>query len=330
MRVTVFSDIHFAGPEERQRHGFEIRAIGNPALRLMAHVWRDWFWLRDPLGAHDCLGRLIAASPDPELLVANGDFTVDTAFVGVSDDAALASASEALSTLRTAYGSRLLATIGDHELGKTSLFGGAGGLRLESWRRCADRLGLEAVWRRDLGPWSLIGIASTPVAFPVFEPESPPEERPAWQAIRKDLLDRLEQSLDDLGPDRRWLLFVHDPSALPFLRQVPAVTRRLPQLALTVVGHLHTPAIFGLAERLAGMPRIGFLGTTVRRNSTALREARVWKEFRTVLCPSPTGIQLLKDGGWLELQLDPEGRNPVQIRRRRLPWRETAAPFPAE
>ncbi|MCW5558838.1 MAG: hypothetical protein KIT22_13550, partial [Verrucomicrobiae bacterium] len=114
--------------------------------------------------------------------------------------------------------------------------------------------------------------------------------------------------------------FVHDPSALPFLGRLPSVRRLLPQVALTVVGHLHTPAIFGLAERLAGMPPIGFLGNTVRRYSTALREARIWREFRTVLCPSPAGIQLLKDGGWLDLDLDPEGEKPVQVSRRRLPW----------
>lgn len=320
MHLAVFSDIHFAGPEERQRRDFETRVIRNPLLRLMARAWRAGVWLRDPLGHNHRLDQLIAANPDPGMVVANGDFTVDTAFVGVSDDAALASASEALLRLRAAYGDRLLATIGDHELGKTSLVGGAGGLRLESWRRCGSTLGLEPIWRRDFGPWSLIGVASTPVAFPVFEPESTAAERPAWRAIRTELLDRLERLLDDLGGERRWLLFVHDPSALPFLRRLPAVQRRLPQLELTVVGHLHTPAIFGLAERLAGLPRIGCLGTTVRRYSTALREARVWREFRTILCPSPPGIQLLKDGGWLDLELDPAGRAPVRVSRRRLPW----------
>lgn len=320
MRLTVFSDIHFAGAEEQQRRGFESRVIRNPALRLLARGWRDWFWLRDPLEHGHRLDQLIGANPDPDLVVANGDFTVDTAFVGVSDNAALASASEALARLRTAYGDRLLATIGDHELGKTSLFGGAGGLRLESWRRCESALGLTPVWRRDFGPWSLIGIASTPVAFPVYAPDATAGERPEWAAIHSDLLTRVDTLLEELGPERRWLLFVHDPSALPFLRRLPAVERRLPQLALTVIGHLHTPSIFALANRLAGLPEIAWLGTTVRRHSAALREARVWRDFHTVLCPSPTGIQLLKDGGWLDLELDPDGREPIRVFRRHLPW----------
>ncbi|MCW5560063.1 MAG: metallophosphoesterase, partial [Verrucomicrobiae bacterium] len=159
----MLSDIHFAGAAEQQRHGFDSRVIRNPALLLAAQAWRHWVWLRDPLGHNHRLDQLLRANPDPDLVVANGDFTVDTAFVGVSDDGALASASEALDRLRAAYGPRLLATIGDHELGKTSLFGGAGGLRLESWRRCREVLQLEPVWRRDVGPWTLMGIASTPV-----------------------------------------------------------------------------------------------------------------------------------------------------------------------
>jgi hypothetical protein len=116
------------------------------------------------------------------------------------------------------------------------------------------------------------------------------------------------------------VLFVHDPSALPFLAELPEVQSRLDQIACTVVGHLHTPAVFRLGSRLAGMPTIPFLGNTVRRYSTALQRARVWREFRTVLCPSPAGIQLLKDGGWLELWLSEDGAGVVRVHRRHLPW----------
>ena len=132
MKLAVISDIHYAGPAEQARQGFEIRSIGNPALRLAARAWRRWIWLRDPMAHNHRLDRLIAANPGPDHVVANGDFTVDSAFVGVSDDAALESAHQALNRLRQAYGPRLLATIGDHELGKQSLFGGVGGLLLAS------------------------------------------------------------------------------------------------------------------------------------------------------------------------------------------------------
>ncbi|MBL9173498.1 MAG: metallophosphoesterase [Verrucomicrobiales bacterium] len=321
MRVVVYSDLHYAGAAERSRRGFEARAIRNPLLRGMALAWRHWIWLRDPMAHNHRLEALIEANPDPDLVVVNGDFSLDSAFVGVSDDAALASASEALGRLRGAYGSRLLATMGDHELGKQSLFGGVGGLRLESWRRCEDSLALEAVWRRDVGPWSLVGIASTPAALPVFAPEMLPSERSGWESVGRNIQDRYRAVLDSIGPDRRILLFVHDPSALPFLAREASVVGRLPQVAQTIIGHLHTPSLFRLAQGLAGMPRIRFLGNTVRRYSSALREARVWREFRTVLCPSPPGIQLLKDGGWLELELPLDSaESGLRIRRHRLPW----------
>ena len=320
IRITVISDVHYAGAAEQARRGFETRVIRNPALQLAARAWRSWVWLRDPMAHNERLGRLIALNPSPDLVVANGDFTVDSAFVGVSDDAAMSSAREALERLREAYGARLLATIGDHELGKQSLFGGVGGLRLESWARCGSELGLAGVWRRDAGPWVLVGVASSPAALPVFEPELLHAERDDWQKIRSGMLQELGEVLASVGPDRRLILFVHDPSALPFLGAEPSVARVLPQVALTVVGHLHTPAIFRLGRRLAGMPRIGFLGNTVRRYSTALQEARWWREFRAVLCPSPTGIELLKDGGWLELVLDPDGVSDVRVMPRRLPW----------
>lgn len=319
MKLLVVSDLHLAGPAEQARRGFETKAIGNPALRLLVRAWRRW-WLHDPMAHNHRLDRLIEANPNPDGVVANGDFTVDSAFIGVSDDAALESARLALDRLRQAYGPRLLATIGDHELGKQSLFGGVGGLRLESWHRCQRELGMESVWRRDFGPWVLIGIASSPVALPVFEPELLPGERSGWKEVQTQMWTRLRETFAGVERRQRIILFVHDPSALPYLGRDDTVARCLPQIETTVVGHLHTPSIFRLGQRLAGMPRIGFLGNTVRRYSAALREARWWRDFRVVLCPSPAGIELLKDGGWLELELDPGGRGPVQIRHHRLPW----------
>ena len=140
-------------------------------------------------------------------------------------------------------------------------------------------------------------------------------------------MTQLREELVGIGPDRRLILFVHDPSALPFLAREAELQRRLHQVEATVVGHLHTPAVFWLAGRLAGLPRIGFLGNTVRRYTAALREARGWREFRAVLCPSPTGIELLKDGGWLDVEFDPDGGQPLQIRRRRLDAGRAGPPF---
>ena len=52
---------------------------------------------------------------------------------------------------------------------------------------------------------------------------------------------------------------------------------------------------------------------------TALNEARKWKEFRVRLCPSLAGIVLLKDGGFLTVQLDAEARSPAKFQFHALP-----------
>ena len=47
----------------------------------------------------------------------------------------------------------------------------------------------------------------------------------------------------------------------------------------------------------------GCLGTSIRRMSTALREAQHWL-FNVRLCPSLAGIELLKDGGYFVARID--------------------------
>ncbi len=320
MKLLVVSDIHYAEVGEQARREHEARAIGNPVLRWGAKAWRHWIWLRDPLAHNHRLGRLIRANPSPDLVVANGDFSLDSGFIGVSDAAAYASAESALNELRAAYGDRLFTTMGDHELGKKSLFGGAGGLRFGSGERSINGLGIPPVWRHEIGRHVLVGAASTPLALPVFLPETLPEEQAGWREVAEETFAGLESVFRDLRPNQRVVLFVHDPSALPFLARRPEIARRLGQVACTVVGHLHTPAVFRLGSWLAGFPAVNFCGHTIRRYSRALREARWWREFRTVLCPSPTGIELLKDGGWLDLEIPEYGDAPLEIQRRHLSW----------
>jgi hypothetical protein len=66
------------------------------------------------------------------------------------------------------------------------------------------------------------------------------------------------------------------------------------------------------------MPAITFLGNSIRRMSTALHEARLWRHFKVRLCPALAGIELLHDGGYLQLMLDPEGERPLDFRTRRI------------
>jgi hypothetical protein len=318
-KLLIVSDLHHAGPREQARRGHEARAIGNPALRAAANAWRRWVWLRDPYAHNHRLGQIIAANPTPNLVVANGDFTVDSAFVGVSDDAALESSAAALAGLRQAYGSRLHATIGDHDLGKQSLFGGVGGPRLASWRRCEAELGLRTCWRIEVGRYVLLGATSTLLALPVFAPEILPEERTCWDDLRTRHLADIREAFARLEPDQRMLLFVHDPTALPFLWRDKVIRARLGQVERTIIGHLHTRLVHRTARLLAGLPRVNWLGNTVRRYTSALREARCWREFKVELCPAPTGIELLKDGGYLRADLDETGARPTRFELVSLP-----------
>jgi len=109
------------------------------------------------------------------------------------------------------------------------------------------------------------------------------------------------------------ILFCHDPSALPFLWREPDVRAKLHQVDRTVIGHLHSKLILSKSSVLAGMPTIPFLGHTTRRLSLALSEARLWKPFNVLLCPSLAGIELLKDGGYYTAELELSGRQAARF-----------------
>ncbi len=318
----VISDLHWACAEEQARAGHESRVVQNPCLRLAAYCWRRWVWLATPHGHNHRVAAILGrtGTNGADWCLANGDFTLDTAFVGVSDEAACVSAGECLSPLRAAWGSRLLTTIGDHELGKVSLFGGAGGLRRRSLERCESELGLSRFWVQPGGDGVvLIGVTSTLAAWTLFADETPVNERAWWRKQQARHLAQISDAFSDLTPGQRVVLCCHDPSALAFLYELAEVRQRLGQLACTVIGHLHSAKVWSLARNLAGFPRVPWMGVTFRRYTTALHRSRCWREFGIALCPAPAGLQLFKDGGWLEIDIPP-GAAPAQVVRQRLPW----------
>ena len=200
------------------------------------------------------------------------------------------------------------------------VLGDRGGLRLESLARATGECGIPPFWREPLGRFDLVGICSTLVALPVFRAEALPGEWPEWERRRAEHLAQVREVFAGLEAGRRLVLFCHDPTALPFLWAEPVVRERAQQIALTIVGHLHTPLVFGLAQRLAGVPPVNFLGVAVRRITGALNRAQCWRPFRVALCPSLAGCQLLKDGGFLTLDLDDAAGGRWRLRRHRLPW----------
>ena len=318
--LGILSDIHYAAAAEQARgHDFELREIRNPLVRALARFYRHHIWLREPLRKNHLLDQFLERGAAFDYVIANGDYSCNSAFVGLSDDAACQSARECLGKLRQRFGANLRANYGDHELGKITMFGGNGGMRLASWRRAREELGLEPFWRLEIGSYVLLGFVSSLVALPVFQPDMLPAERPEWERLRAEHLAEIRRAFDALQPGQRVLLFCHDPTALPFLWREESVRAKLPQIEQTIIGHLHSNLVLWKSRLLAGMPPIRFLGHTVRRLSTALSEARYWRPFHVRLCPALAGIELLKDGGYCTLELDPEARHPARFRFHPLP-----------
>jgi hypothetical protein len=307
IRIAIVSDIHYAGVAEQARgNDYEFRGLANPFLRLFVRFHRRFIWLRDPLSQNYLLERFIEQAGKYDYAVANGDYSCNSAFLGLSDNAACQSASECLQKLRQTFGDRLYANFGDHELGKISFFGGRGGMRLASWQRAIEELRLRPFWEFNVGNYVLMGLVSSLIALPVFEPDCLPEERAKWAGLRQEHFSEVRTAFATLHPRQRVLLFCHDPTALPFLWQDEVIRARVPQIEQTIIGHLHSKLIWWKSRLLAGMPHITFMGHTAKRLSLALRQARNWRPFRVRLCPALAGIQLLNDGGFLTAELDPE------------------------
>ena len=311
--LAIASDIHYAGAAERARGEYCLCAIGNPLQRLAIRLYRHYFWLRNPFAHNHLLDTFLAKTAGADLGIANGDYSCDSGFIGISDDAAFDSASECIGKLRAGFGANLRATCGDHELGKKPLGADTGGLRLKSLARAQQDLAIPPFWQENVGNYVLLGVVSTLLALPVYEPEGLPEERAQWRELQREHVDRIRCAFAQLRPYQRVILFCHDPSALPFLWREPEIRAKLPQVECTVIGHLHSKLILRKSRILAGMPSIGFFGHTVQRLSVALSEARVWRHFNVLLCPSLAGIELLKDGGYYTAELDASAAEPARF-----------------
>jgi len=106
---------------------------------------------------------------------------------------------------------------------------------------------------------------------------------------------------------------------LPFLWQEESVRRRLPQIEQTVIGHLHTRLILWKSRVLSGIPPVRFLGNSVRKFTSALHAAHHWWPFKVRLCPALSGIELLNDGGYCTVEIDPTAKLPARFKFHPLP-----------
>ncbi len=306
-RILVVTDIHYASNAEKERGDYESRTVSNPLLRLLLKQYRRWFWRRDNFGWNHFLNQFIEKAGEADWIIGNGDYCCDSGFIGVADDPSFLSAQICIQRLRESFGDKFIGIIGDHDLGKKSMFGGFGGMRLASWDRCIHELGLRSFFRLDLGLYILIGMNSTLIGLPEFIPDCPQEEIEKWNQLRIEHLAQIRASLETIRHDQRILLFLHDPSAIPHLAELPWIQGKMDQLDGTIIGHLHSPFILKTSRMLAGMPRIHGLGHTALKMSTALQKAKSWKPFKVQLVPAPGGIEISKKGGFGEIILDSNG-----------------------
>ena len=318
--LGIVSDIHYASAAEQARgNDYEWREVPNLFLRALVRFYRRQLWMRNPLNQNYLLDDFLEFANGSDYVIGNGDYCCDSHFLGLSDDAALQSATECIQKLREKFGDKLRLIMGDHELGKINLTGLRGGMRLASWERATKLLKLDPFWQLELGNYLLIGVASSLIALPALEPDTLPAELPEWRELRSAHLNQIRATFNSLKPTQRVLLFCHDPSALPFLWREESVRSRLPQIEKTIIGHLHSSLVLWKSRMLAGIPIITFLGHTGKKLSAALREARYWRRFRLQLCPAIAGIELLKDGGFLTAELDAEAKHPVRFEVHCLP-----------
>jgi hypothetical protein len=318
-RLVILSDIHYAGAAEQARgRDYEIRVIESRARRWAVRFWRHHLWLRDPFGHNQKLDRFITECPPADFVVANGDYSCDSAFVGVSDQASCASASECLGKLRNRFNGQLLTTIGDHEFGKKCLGIDCGGMKLASLKTTRETLKLPTSWRLELGRHVIIGMTSSLAAVPALVADQGADERAGWHDEYQRHMAEIRGLFKKINSDQRIILFCHDPTALPFLWDDQDIQRYVPQIERTVIGHLHSNLIFRQAMLMSGLPAVRFMGAGVSRITQALNRAHMWKPFNVQLCPSLAGMQLLQDGGYLTLDLNED--KPVEIKFHGLPW----------
>lgn len=314
-RILVLSDVHFACAAEVARGpDHELHGISSRTKRLLLGFIRRHVWVGNPFAGRMLLRQFLANPPPAELVVGLGDYGCDPEYLGLSDPVVFTSVSECLDLLRGAFGSRFVPLLGDHELGKLNVTGERGRMSLRNWTIATEKLGIRSFWQLRLGSRVLIGFVSSLVALPNLKRDIDPAEAPEWDRLRREHLAQLRNAFAQLEPEQKVLLFCHDPTALGYLWEEEPVRARVGQIEHTFVGHLHSRLVLTKSRLLAGMPRIGFLGHSIRRYSEALNLARRWHPFKVRLCPAPFGMKLMRDGGFLMLEVPEAQDTPTTVR----------------
>ena len=324
MRLAIISDVHVLGPTEIARANQSFASLRDDPHALRRKWRRGLYRVRRRLWnghlewRHTAFLRALEEVEDfqPEWVIANGDYGGDYGGVGLSNEATYDSAALVVQLIRQRFPERARFVFGDHDLGKYSTVLREGGIRLSSLERGETQLGIPSFWHEVDDAVHLIGLNSSLFTLEHFLPEALLEEVPEWRRRQALHLEHVSEAFARLPRQAQVILFCHDPSALETLAQLPVVQRRLPQIALTVIGHLHSPTLLWVARRAARLgsrwnPRY----PVARIISKGLAGARSWELFRPVVCPSTFGTGHHVAGGLLLVERNKQGKLVAHRRR---------------
>ncbi len=310
MRLAVISDIHVLGPSEHERareltrdlarqHGL-VRGV----WRRFLHGARNRFWNWRPESRRACFMKALEDMQNwhPDWVIANGDYGGDAEGIGLSHEKTYESAAGVITLMREVFPDRCHFIFGDHDIGKYSTAMRQGGIRLASMDVGEQRLGIRSFWHEQAGSFDLIGINSSLITLDHFLPEALTEEIPEWRRRREEHESRVTETFAALDTNARVILFCHDPSALGILAHNPAIRDKLPQIELTVLGHLHEPRLLSLIQRLPRLPDWTPRYPVARIIREGLRSADTWSLFNPIVCPSPFGTGHHLSGGLLYIE----------------------------
>lgn len=335
MQLAVISDIHMVGPAELALadESYDSLRIGadpvTRALRSSLYRVRRRFWNGHLKWRNTAFLRALdeAAELDPDWVVANGDYGGDFGGVGLSHQATFDSARVAVDMIRSRFAERSRFVFGDHDLGKYSTVLREGGIRLESLELGESILKIPSFWHEVDEGYHLLGVNSSLFTLDLFLPEALAEEIPEWKRRRAEHIETVTRAFEELPGKGRVILFCHDPSALTALRHIPVVRRRLPQIEMTVIGHLHSPALLRFARYASRLSDLTPRYPVARIVAHGLAGARHWNQFHPVVCPSTFGTGHHVAGGILLLRRNAEGKlETVRQRVRRRYYRRHRAP----
>jgi hypothetical protein len=183
-----------------------------------------------------------------DYLVAGGDYSCNSGFIGLADPAAFASAAECLKKLRAQFA--IASFPSSVTMNSASLASSANKVEC-AWpagRAPSMISASHPSGRKTLGRYTLSGSPPPSSPFHLLEADVLPAELDAWRNLRETHLHQIRELFASIPSTQKNLTLLPRPSALPFLWRESSVQQKLPQIERTIIGHLHSPSSCGRAN----------------------------------------------------------------------------------